>query len=471
MAEKRIPEDERRSPNVRPKFVVSFDENSSDAPHPDGVGQTGRPFGTARPGPSGGTAPVPPGAGASGGRGVYFASAPPAKPAPAAKPAAPQGRPAGTKKKKRRASGGMAATRSVLISLVLVVFSGLLALWGGICMNDVLAFDRDESLVMVNIPEKADTGDIIDILKDNGLIRQKWFCKLFNKIFHTSKDKDGNIIQPKYLNGVYYVKSNEGFEGLLNTFKSLPVTAKTITVVFPEGYTTFQIFQRLEDMGVCRQEHLYSALQEVSFDFKFIDKLPKGDSNRPFLLEGYLFPAQYEFYEGEDANSVIRRMLTAFEQHWTAAYQKRAESLGLTMDEVMTLASVIEKEAGDAGQMPGISYVIHNRLNHSANFPEIGCDATKEYITTFAKARMLPAQVDAFAPLYDTVGSDAIKGLPPGPICSPGTKAVEAALNPESPDGKAYYYFLHDKNGKIYYCSKQSEFNVLLQQVSAINLG
>jgi UPF0755 protein len=158
-------------------------------------------------------------------------------------------------------------------------------------------------------------------------------------------------------------------------------------------------------------------------------------------------------------------MLVAFEERWTAEYQKQAEKLKLTMDEVVNLASIIEKEAADAGQMPGISFVIHNRLNHSADWPQIGCDATMEYITTFAKARLQPVQIEAYSKIYDTNTTGDRKGLPPGPICSPGKAAIEAALNPESPDGKGYFYFQHNKKGEIFYCVKQSEFDRILAQI------
>ncbi|MDR1410324.1 MAG: endolytic transglycosylase MltG [Oscillospiraceae bacterium] len=459
MAEKRTPGgEERRSSNVRPNFVVNIDDHAYGAPPADSAG-TPR-FGTE----------ISPSEFAGGGkRGVYFASTPSVTPQ---KPTAPAVRRSNqVANKTRKQSSGESTARSLLISLILVACSGLLALWGGVCMNDILAFDRDGTDVVVNIPENADTDTILKILKDEKLIRQKWFCKLFNKIFHTSKDKNGKIIPPKYLNGVYYVKNNEGLEGLLNTFKSLPVSAKTITVVFPEGYTTFQMFQRLEEMGVCHQDHLYKALQDVKFYFKFVEKIPENDPNRPFRLEGYLFPAQYDFYEGEDANSVIRRMLDAFDKRWTAAYQKKADQLGMTMDQVITLASIIEKEAGDAGQMSGISYVVHNRLNHAASWPSIGCDSTKEYITKFAKARMLSSQVEAFAKLYNTNGNAAIKGLPPGPICSPGKAAIEAALNPESPDGKPYLFFQHDKYGKIYYELTLADFERDLQNIRAMDIS
>ena len=137
----------------------------------------------------------------------------------------------------------------------------------------------------------------------------------------------------------------------------------------------------------------------------------------------------------------------------------------MTMDEVITLASIIQKEAADAEQMPGISYVIHNRLNNSASWPSIGCDATMEYITTFAKGNMLPAQVDAYAKLYNTNGNTAIKGLTPGPICNPGQDAMEAALNPKSPDGKKYFYFMHNKQREIFYALTQPEFDALIAKI------
>ncbi|MCL2023478.1 MAG: endolytic transglycosylase MltG [Oscillospiraceae bacterium] len=395
-------------------------------------------------------------------RGVYFASNTPNKPSKT------QGEPKTHTPKRHGKGGAKIAAKTLFVSIFLVLLGAGIAFWGIVCINDVFAFDRinNPTPVIITIPENSTTNSIIDILAEKKMIRQRWFSKLFYKVFHTNRDKDKNIIVPKYLSGVYYLDSARGLEGFLNAFKSMPSTAKTVKVVFPEGFTTFQMFKRLEDMGVARQDHLFNALQNADFEFSFIDNLPRDVNQRMFLLEGYLFPAQYEFYEGEDPNSVIRRMLAAFSQRWTKAYQTRADKLGMTMDEVITLASIIQKEAADTGQMAGVSYVFHNRLNNIASWPSLGSDATRDYITTFARGRIPAGNIfDTYSAAYNTVGNSAIRGLPPGPVSNPGKDAIEAALNPESPDGKSYFYFMHNKKGEIFYAATQREFDQLVAQI------
>ncbi|MDR0884639.1 MAG: endolytic transglycosylase MltG [Oscillospiraceae bacterium] len=429
-----------RSPNVKPKFVVNID--------------------TAVGTPVYAPAPTVPPAASKPSKGIYLQSAVPQ--VPAAKPASTAAKSAPKKK-----ANAKLHTRSMVLTVLFVVLTLGFAFWGGVCLNDVLAITRTDEQVYVTVPQGIDTKGVMDLLKKEGLIRQKWFCKLFYKVTHPKTQYNAETYD-KYMPGVYLVKRQEGLEGLLNTFKSAPATAKTVRVVFPEGYTTYQIVQRLEEMGVCKQSQLYAALNGTDFDLDVLSSVPKGDTSRVFRLEGYFFPAQYDFYEGDDPNNVLRRMLEAYSKQWTAASEKKAKALGRTMDEIVTIASIIEKEAADAGQMPGISAVLHNRLK-SADYPSVGCDSTKKYITNFAKVYLSAQQQEAYAKVYATTGTDAHPGLPPGPICNPGKAAIDAALNPESPDGKKYYFFQHDKKRNIYYSTNYSDFQRQYVQLQTQN--
>ena len=363
------------------------------------------------------------------------------------------------KKKKKPVSQGSFALRFISTVLAISLFLSFL---GISCINDVLAITRSDDSVVVTIPNDCTADDIIDILSENKLIHQKWFCKLFfnlkNKVFN---DDPNEMV---FLSGVYYVKKNLGFEAYLMEFQEVQETEKTVNVFFQEGWTTYQMFDKLENFEICKKEELIAALKGADYDFDFIKNIPDS-SNRVFKLEGYLFPDTYEFYEKCDANTIIRKMLANFESKWNNDYAKRAEELGLSMDEVMTIASIIQREAGSKDQMPLVSSVIHNRLNHSISYPTLGCDATANYIEKYVKPNVTSVQAQAYLAYYDT---SSIKGLPEGPICNPGIDAIEAALYPEETN---YYYFCHDNSGQIYLAATNAEHDKNLLEVLRKNNG
>ena len=309
-------------------------------------------------------------------------------------------------------------------------------------INDILAINTSDVVDSVNIPEGSNYSDIIDILQDNKLIKRKLMCKMFAKF--------RNYDEYTYLSGVYYLDRSMGVEGMLNECRAAPESAETVTLGFPEGWTITQIFEKLNKYEVCRSDRMYTALTQVDYEFDFVRSIPDSE-NRYQKFEGYLFPDTYDFYVDADANYVIRKFLSNFNDHWTDKYQKRADELGYSMDEIITIASIIQKEAANIEQMKIISSIIHNRLKNTVAFPTLGCDSTSVYISNYVTQIVGGVKGSFYLSKYDT---SAVKGLPPGPICNPGEDAINAALYPDSTN---YYFFLHDNSGKIYLAKTQKE--------------
>lgn len=376
---------------------------------------------------------------------VYFSNRKPIKPRPVEQQPVRQPTQPVKKKVKKTADSAFA----VFCAAVLICTT-VLSLIALSCVNDVLAITRSDEDVVVTIPNDATTNEIIDILSDEGLVKQKLFCKAFYKLVDTFKNinKAKPVAAPVYNSGVYYVQKNLGLEGYLTQFKEAQTTDETVTLTFPEGWTIYQMFDRLDKFGVCSKEKLIASLKGTVFEYDFVSEIP-NNSQRALALEGYFYPETYEFYEGSDANSVIRKFLSESEDRWTEEYQAQADKLGYTRDEIIIIASIIQREAANHDQMAQISSVIHNRLNHSVSWPTLGCDSTANYIKTYI-APNDSASVN-YETAYDTYLS---QGLPPGPICNPGDDAIHAALYPDDTD---YYYFRHDKYGKIYMAKTQYE--------------
>lgn len=335
-----------------------------------------------------------------------------------------------------------------ILITVCIAAAVLISTYAISCMNDILAIGRDsETVVTVNVPAQTDTKGAIDILKDNKLIKHKYFCRVFAKALQYRDDN--------YLTGIYYLTESMGLENMLSSFKKPTVTGETVTLTFPEGYTVNQIAEKLEKYEVCSQTAFFATVRDVDFstEYSFIAQMDNKDK-RYQVLEGYLYPDTYEFYIGENASSVIRKFLDNFNNKWTDEYQAQADKLGMSMDDVITLASIIEKEAYGADQMPLVSSVFHNRLNKSGIYPTLGSDATKEYVSEYiSKSVTNSSELSVYQKNYDTY---KCAGLPVGAICNPGNDAINAALFPAS---TGYYYFLHDNDKKIYLAATDSEHN------------
>lgn len=344
-------------------------------------------------------------------------------------------------KKKAKTVGGNFA---VILFAFIILFTTLTSYISISGLNDILAINTSDVVIKVEIPEEPTYNDILDILHDNDLIKQKTLCNIFAKFRHYD-DEDN-----KYLSGVYYLDRTMGIEGMLNKCMAAPESADTVTLGFPEGWTIKQIFEKLEKYDVCKTDRLYTALSDVDYEFDFVRNLTP-EEERYQLLEGYIFPDTYDFYVDADANYVIRKFLSNFNDRWTDEYQARADKLGYSMDEIIIIASIIQKEAADSSQMKAVSSVIHNRLKNSVKFPTLGCDSTAIYVSNYVKPVVGGSRGNYYLSKYDTAAN---RGLPPGPICNPGIDAIEAALYPSDTN---YYYFLHDNSGKIYMAKTQKE--------------
>jgi UPF0755 protein len=331
-----------------------------------------------------------------------------------------------------------AAVYFAAIVLSTVLFSAVLVS----CVNDVLAFNRSNDIITVSVPENASTGQIINMLHDEGLIKNKIFCKIFIAV--TSRNEDQN-----YLGGVYHIKAKMGVENMLNEFR-VKTQARTVSLSFQEGWTTDKIAERLEKNGVCKAEDFYQTLEQVSFDYSFINKL-KDEKDRFRKIEGYLFPDRYDFFIGQNPSSVIRKMLDNFKNKWSDKFSQRAKELGMTVDQVIILASIIQKEAGDTSQMKTISSVLHNRLENPAKYPMLQCDSTITYINNSVLPFIKNEMYGVYLGRYNTY---TLSGLPAGPICNPGEDAIEAALYPANTD---YFYFCHNMETKEVFLAKTLE--------------
>ena len=220
---------------------------------------------------------------------------------------------------------------------------------------------------------------------------------------------------------------------------------ETVRITIPEGYTVSQIGDLLAAKGICTKKDYMAAVTTVDFGqyYSFVGSIP-ATAGRCYKLEGYLFPNTYDFYKNMDAADAIGKLLREAQNKLVGKYSHSK----LSFDELLTLASIIEKETGNKAEMARVSSVFHNRLNSKM---KLQADATINYLERYVKPN-LTENVNRYSEFYNTY---KCKALPSGPICSPGANALVAAANPADTD---YLFFAADKNtGRYYYAATYAE--------------
>lgn len=228
----------------------------------------------------------------------------------------------------------------------------------------------------------------------------------------------------------------------------------TVRVTFPEGFTAVQIAEKLQENGVCSAKDFLSLVTDDEYlstlTYRFVEGIEKVE-NRPFNLEGYIFPDTYDFYKGESAERALHRFLKNTESKLTDEMYQRADELGYTMDEILSLAAIVQEEATTAEEMGKVSSVVHNRIV-GAGYGKIQCDVTIHYINDYVTdSPYLTDDTEKYKELYNTY---KCVGLPEGAITNPGMDAIMAALYPEDTD---YYFFVTDEEWNYYYAETYAE--------------
>ncbi len=346
---------------------------------------------------------------------------------------------------------------SVAVKVIILILALLFSFHFTSVVNDIMGFNRSDKNVTFNLPEEnMSTDKVISQLDKQGLIRHSLECKAFVKL----TDGMRGTSNATYLKGDYVLTKNMGIEKMLITCMNIQ-KQETVQVSIPEGFCVQQIAETLEKNKVCSKTDFLKACQSVSYNYDFMLGIDNANM-RYAALEGYLYPDTYEFFMGSNATDVVSKMLSNFNSKWTDAYAQRAAELGKTMDDVLTEASIIQKEDSTPSNMAYIASVFNNRLA-SANFPTLQSDATVNYAKEYIKPYVSEQEYQNYNNLYSTY---VCKGLPLGPICNPGDDAIKAVLWPES---TSYYFFAHDEEGKLYLARTANEqiYNVNRATTSA----
>jgi len=284
-------------------------------------------------------------------------------------------------------------------------------------MNEAVD-QNDNTEIHVQIPSGASTTKISEILEEQELIMNATMFKMLSK----DLSADG-----KMQAGEYVLSKAMTSEDIINKLVEGDVFIETFKFTIPEGFETRHIIEKLTLSEIVSEEKFRELLSSGSFEYKFLE-----DVNSETNMEGFLFPETYEMKAGSSERAVIDKMLGQFDTVFKDEYYTRAEELGMTITEVVTLASVIEREAQLDTERALVSGVFHNRINKGWKLQSC---ATVQYILGERKEILSYNDIAIDSP-YNTYLN---AGLPPSPIASPGEKSIIAALYPEKTD---YMFFV-----------------------------
>lgn len=343
---------------------------------------------------------------------------------------------------------------------------------------DFTGIGATEFKLDVDIPDKADVDAVAAILAENNIITSPQFFKFYTD-FSDKFLKDENEVTD-FVGGTYTLSSTMQYSTLLHTLRSDAEETKTVTVRITEGMTAREIGELLEENNVCYADDFEQFYRNVQNNYEFERRVIESPLKFN-QLEGYLFPDTYEFFvvnametgakatrsmtleEAEqklhedsvkNAEQSAKKMYSNFNDKITRSMYKKMGDMHLTLDEVMAIASLVQREAAYAEDMELVASVFLNRIRNSETFPYLQSDVSVLYVENDIKPYIKGSQ-ETKEKIYKAYNTYTCRGIPSGAVCNPGLDAINAVLYAASTN---YYYFCANPDtGDIYYASTHSE--------------
>lgn len=319
--------------------------------------------------------------------------------------------------------------------------------------KEIYGIDKDIGERLVTIGKGSTTQSIAEQLEKENVISLPWAFRLISRL----KGKDG-----QYIAGEHELSPSMSYESMIEELcYNHEKDRKYKTITFTEGITLLDAAQILQDNGICDKDKFLFYFNKTGYGFEFEKHLPDATPLKFQRMEGYCFPDTYDFYVNAQPEYVVQKIYQNFDSKITASDYLRMEELGMTLDQVITLASIVQAEAPYLEEMRKVSSVFHNRLNNTDVFASLQSNPTKNYAEKVIHFNN-PVANQAMEDAYNTyVGT----GLPPGAINNPSRDAIEAVLYP---DNTPYYFFNANVDTReVYYAVTNAEHEANLAKVKA----
>lgn len=351
-----------------------------------------------------------------------------------------------SKQKNSRFNGSIFG--GIILTCIILTVSVVLSLTAISVATEYYGIGKSENDVIFKIPEGADNDKIADLLYENGIIKNKTLFKLALKIEKPQTIFPGDIT----------LKPSMGYAAVIEELATMREKMETVTITFTEGMNLLDVANLLEKNKVCKaDDFLFEFNKDQGFDFE----KDLGVSKDAFYkMEGYFFPETYNFYVNDTAYNVTKLVRTQFQSTMNADLMRQVKESKFSLNQIITLASIVQMEAGSEAEMPKVASVFVNRMNDQTTYPNLQSDTTTKYIDNVIKKKAIDqSSVDFYTSVYDTY---TCRGLPASPICNPGLAAIKAVLNPAKTD---YYYFCNNlTTGETFFARTLEEHNANLKK-------
>ncbi len=334
------------------------------------------------------------------------------------------------------------STRSLGILAALVII--VLAFFVGINNLSRSPNGTPGRKIWVNIQSGLGSQAIGQLLQEKGIIENAFWFRVYLWWSHQGADLQA---------GNYLFKSGMTFPQVVEELKIGAARYNTVMVTVPEGFTVAQIATLLGEDKLCTPKAFIQAVDHGTYPESFIKQIPIH-SGIQFRLEGYLFPSTYAIIRGESAHQIVQTMLAQMQSVWTNSRLAAIRKEGLTLNQALTIASMVEREARISSDRPLIASVIFNRLHHQPPM-HLRIDATVEYALGYYHGYTQNLTMnDLF--VNSPYNTYMHRGLPPGPIANPGLASILAVLHPAHTN-YLYYVAKNDGSGGSYFATTYAE--------------
>ena len=351
---------------------------------------------------------------------------------------------ANSKKRKKGRTG-----RILLLLLAVLLVAGFLLVRG-----EIAGGRKTGETVTVTIPQGSSTAAIARELKESGLIGNPMLFRLYSR----THGGDG-----RYQYGSFTLEKGSSYAELIEALCSTVSYRETVSVTLPEGYNAFQMADAVQAAGLCSAEEYLQAANRVDYPFDWIGEI-STDERKMVVLDGFLYPDTYSFFTDASAYDIVSTQLREFEKKVLTEENKAAlADSGFTLEEWVVFASIVQKESANVEEMYNVSSVFHNRLQDSADFPNLQSCTTNNYIWDYIEPYYNDNVPQAVLDAYDTYGR---QGLPVGAIANAGADAFDAALHPND---TPYYFFVTDVEYTHYYAVTYQQHLANIEKAKAVN--
>lgn len=344
------------------------------------------------------------------------------------------------KKKKRKVKPNNSVFVGSLVTIIVIAVSFILSFLSIQFGVEYIGLTRSDESITFDIPEGTTYSTVADLLYQKGIIENPTLFKAVMKISGRTNVVSGSIT----------LSPNMTYPSIIAELIRSRKVYETVTVTFTEGISLYSAARMLEDEGVCSASDFLEAFNSDS-GFDFEKDLDLSDQTL-YKMEGFMFPDTYEFYLEDEAENVVNKIKQNFQDKMSPEIMKLVEKSGMSLYEVITLASIVQAEADTPDNMKLVASVFLNRLSNKEEFPQLQSDVTYFYVTNTIAAALGNTSVSSYEYLYSTY---SCYGLPIGPIGNPGMDAILAVLEPEE---TTFCYFVTDSvTGEFYYASTYEE--------------